>query len=241
MRTGLDRECCGGMQARARQSSIDTRSGSVFGPTLGHFGAALTASGIDSSAVSRVVATHLHPDHVGGILADGGNAFTNAELVTATATATADHGFWTNADVKAQAPADLHSFFDHATASVNAFADRLRLVDGTADIASGLTAVPLPGHTPGHMGVMLESAGASLLIWGDVIHAAPLQMPRPEVAVAFDVDPDMAVATRLRLLDEVARDGQQVAGMHLPFPGIGYVERAGSEYRFVPRHWDHLA
>ena len=106
-------------------------------------------------------------------------------------------------------------------------------VQGEADLGHGMTAVPLPGHTAGHMGVMLESGGDALLIWGDIVHVPPVQFARPDVTIGFDFDADMARATRQSILDRAATDRLRVAGMHIGFPGTGYVERAAQGYHFV--------
>lgn len=207
---------------------VDAGTGTVMGPTLGAFGASLAALGVDPASITHLVATHLHPDHVGGVLVDGQNVFSGAELVVSGD----DVAFWTNADIKAGAPEQFHPFFDLAGGVVQSFGDRVREVSGEADLGPGLTAMPMPGHTPGHMGVMLESEGAQLLLWGDILHVPPVQLADPAVTIAFDTDADTARATRATVLDMVATDGLAVAGAHISFPGIGYIEKAGTGY-----HW----
>lgn len=101
----------------------------------------------------------------------------------------------------------------------------------------GVTAVPLPGHTPGHTGYLVESGGASLLIWGDIVHVQELQVPRPEVTMAVDVDPAQAVATRRAILDRVATERLGIAGMHLHFPAFAHVIPDHGGYRLLPEPW----
>ncbi|MEM7722446.1 MAG: MBL fold metallo-hydrolase [Pseudomonadota bacterium] len=214
---------------------IDAGTGPIFGPTLGQMGSSLSLAGIDPASVTRLVATHMHPDHVGGALIDGTVIFPNAELVSTVA----DQAFWTNTDIRNSVPADIQGFFDLASGVYSAYGDQVRLLEGEAPIASGLTFLPLPGHTPGHAGVMVESAGESLLVWGDIIHAPTVQFTRPEVTIAFDSDQDMAATTRARLMDQVVTDRMMVAGMHLSFPGIGHVDRSGEAFRFVPAPWTY--
>ena len=91
-----------------------------------------------------------------------------------------------------------------------------------------------PGHTPGHTGWLVHSGHDGVLIWGDVVHLAAVQVPRPEAALVFDVDPDAARATRRRIFDQVAADRLRVAGAHLDFPGFGHIVRQGASYRFEP-------
>jgi len=97
--------------------------------------------------------------------------------------------------------------------------------------------VPAPGHTPGHMAVRVSSGSDQVLIWGDVVHVAALQFARPDWSIAFDTDQNQAAATRKRVFDMAASDRLLVAGMHLPFPGVGYVTRRGEAYAFVPQLW----
>lgn len=214
---------------------IDAGTGTAFGPTLGHLGEHLQAIGADPASIDHIVATHLHPDHIGGAFVDGTNPFPQAELVVSDA----DLNFWTSEDIKAQAPDEAKGFFDLAMGAVASFGDRLRPVSGEAAIAPGLTAVPLPGHTPGHMGVMIESDGDRLLIWGDIIHVGAVQFARPEVTIAFDTDQELAAATRKTTLEMAVADDLKIAGAHIGFPGIGYVTKSGTGYGWEPARFPY--
>lgn len=207
---------------------IDAGTGTLFGPNLGKLSAQLDALGVASEDITRLVATHLHPDHIGGVLMGAENPFPNAELVVSET----ELSFWTSDEIRSQWPEAMHQFFDMGKAAVDRFGERIRTVSGEASIASGMTAMPLPGHTAGHMGVMLEGAGDNLLIWGDIIHVGPIQFAQPEVTITFDADPDMAAKSRKMVLDMVATDDLKVAGSHIDFPGVGYVTKAGSGYRW---------
>ncbi len=207
---------------------LDAGTGTAMGPGLGALGASLAAMGVDPGSITHLVATHLHPDHVGGVLVDGQNVFSNAELIVSGD----DVAFWTSADIAAGAPDMFKPFFELAAGVVTSFGDRVREVSGEADLGFGMTAMPMPGHTPGHMGVMLESEGDRLLLWGDILHVPPVQLADPSVTIAFDTDADTAASTRARVLDMVATDSLAVAGAHISFPGIGYIEKAGDGY-----HW----
>lgn len=218
------------IESGAEKILIDAGTGAVFGPTLGHMGAHLNALGVAPADITKLVATHLHPDHIGGAMVDGKNPFEKAELVVHEA----DLGFWTNADVKAQAPENFHAFFDLAAGVTASFGERIKTVAGEADLGHGLTAMPMPGHTPGHMGIMVEDSGDNLLIWGDIVHVPPVQFADPSVTIAFDADQDTARATRAKVLDMVATDGLKVAGAHIEFPGMGYLSKDGSGYRWEP-------
>ena len=105
------------------------------------------------------------------------------------------------------------------------------------EVLPGVTAVPIPGHTPGHTGYLIESGRERLLIWGDVVHMPEVQVPRPEVSMVVDTDPEAAAESRRRVFDMVASERMLVTGMHLHFPGFAHVVREGSGYRLVPEAW----
>ncbi len=219
-----------------RRILIDAGTGTLFGPTLGQLAGNMAALGLAPGDVDTLIATHLHPDHIGSVLLDGGNPFANATLVVSEA----DRAFWTDADIRAGAPEEFQGTFDLAAGAVAAFGERVETVSGEAALGPGLTAIPLPGHTPGHIGVMVESGGQQLLIWGDVVHVPPVQFAMPEVTIGFDSDQDLARATRAEIMDRAVADRLMVAGMHLSFPGVGYVERrTDAGYHFVPAPWQY--
>jgi len=218
-----------------RRTLVDAGTGAAFGDSLGHLVSTMTALGLAPAEVDAVCATHLHPDHIGGIVTEAGNPFANASLHVSEA----DLAFWGNADIKAQAPTEFQGFFDLANGAVASFADRVVPFSGETDLGAGLTAMPLPGHTPGHSGFMLSSGDDALLFFGDIVHVGPVQFPRPEVTIGFDVDMDTAAATRARVFDMVSVDRVRVAGAHIAFPGVGFVEAAPQGYRFVPQSWQY--
>ncbi len=212
---------------------IDTGAGNRMAPTLGRLQDGLAAAGVSPGDVGTVVATHLHIDHVGGLASPAGTAaFPNAELVIPQKEA----DFWLNEAVAAAAPDDKKPSFAGAQALVAPYRSRLRLFGGT-DVAPGIQAHPLPGHTPGHTGYLVTSGDAALLIWGDVLHVQDVQLRRPEVGMIFDTDPDEAMRSRVRALDMAAQDRLMVAGMHLHFPAFSYVRKLPEGYALVPDAW----
>lgn len=131
----------------------------------------------------------------------------------------------------------------HATrssrATFAAYEGRIESFAGETEIAPGLTAVPLPGHTPGHSGLRITSGDEALLIWTDIVRLAPVQLAMPAIGANFEVDPNMARATRIAFLEQVAADRTLIAGSHIGFPGIGWIEPDGKGYRFVPIPYTH--
>jgi len=226
------------LRMAGRTVLIDAGGGGCMGTLLGHAKARLAAIGVAPAAVDTVLVTHAHVDHVTGLLDDdGGAAFANAELVIHQA----ETAFWLNPEVQAKAPAAAQDSFTYAQRGLAPYRDRIRTVADGAEVLPGVTAVHLPGHTPGHTGWRIASGADTLLIWADLVHLPGIQFARPEAGMAFDSDPEQARATRARALDMAAADRLTVAGMHLDFPTFGHVRRAGSGYAFEPLVWTPTA
>ena len=211
---------------------IDTGAAKLFGPTLGRLAANLKAAGYEPGQVDDIYITHMHPDHVGGLLADGKIAFPNA-IVHASKS---DADYWLSQANLDKAPAASKGFFEGAMASLQPYikAGHFVTFDGNTQLAPGIRAVAMPGHTPGHTAYMIESQGQKLLVWGDVVHVAAVQFADPAVTIAFDSDAKTAAIERKQTYAEVARQGYLIAGAHLPFPGLGHVRTQGQAYAWVP-------
>jgi glyoxylase-like metal-dependent hydrolase (beta-lactamase superfamily II) len=197
----------------------------TFLPTLGRLPQNLAAAGVDLSAVDDIVITHMHPDHVPGLLAaDGTMMFKNA-IIHINGD---EYAFWTSDQIREKAPEAVRPFFDLAKAAIKPYADAGKVQthkDGTT-FAPGITSVAAPGHTVGHTMVRISSDGNELLIWGDIVHNAALQFIEPDRSISFDHDPVMAIANRKKVFDMVTNDRILFAGAHLPFPGLGHAARA---------------
>ncbi|KQW68006.1 MULTISPECIES: MBL fold metallo-hydrolase [unclassified Methylibium] len=211
---------------------IDTGAAGLFGPTLGKLLANLKAAGYMPEQVDEVYITHLHPDHVGGLLADGKAAFPNATLRFDQH----DADFWLSNDRMTKAPDDAKGFFAGAMSAVKPYqeAGRLKTFSGTTELVPGVRAEPAPGHTPGHTFYVVESRGQKLVIWGDMMHVAAVQFPDPSVVIKFDVDSKAALPQRRKAFADAARQGYYVAIAHVSFPGIGRLRAEGKGYVWVP-------
>jgi glyoxylase-like metal-dependent hydrolase (beta-lactamase superfamily II) len=213
---------------RDRLILSDAGSGHAMGPTLGKLPQNLRAIGIAPEAIDLVMLTHLHPDHSLGLIDETGRAvFPNAELIVHSIEA----AFWLD---RAAQPTDSERITRNTKAQRTAMApyrDRIRQIED-GEVLQGITATLRPGHTPGHTNWLLESGGERMLIWGDIVHLASVQMARPDATLVFDVEPTLAQASRERVFEFAAAEGLLVAGAHLPFPGVGRVERAGKGFRF---------
>lgn len=204
----------------------DAGSGHTMQPTLGKLPENLRAIGADPAAIDIVMLTHLHSDHSLGLVDREGRAvFPNAELMVHEVEA----AFWLD---RTLLPGDSERVVRNSNAqrAVTApYRDRIRRVrDG--EVLPGITAMLRPGHTPGHTNWLIESGGERLLIWGDIVHLASVQLARPEARLIYDVDTDMAAATRAKVLDWAANERLTVAGAHVGFPGFGTVKRSGDRY-----------
>ena len=225
------------LEAGGRRILIDSGIGNAYGPSMGHTARHLEAAGVTPAQIDTILITHGHIDHVNGLLDDAGAPlYLNAELFINAA----EWAFWTDDTLRAGAPDDRKQAIDTARRALAPYRERMHTFDGSS-VIPGVTAVPEPGHTPGHTGYLIEDGGERLLIWADIVHLPGIQFARPEAGVMFDTDGAQAIKTRQRILDMAATDRLAIAGMHLDFPAVGHVDRSGSGYVLVPESWTELA
>ena len=217
---------------------VDAGTGALHGDMLGKMMKNLNASGYQAEQVDEIYLTHLHPDHVGGLMADERLAFPNATVWVEKD----EVAFWLNEEKKRQAEEKDKRFFDAAIASLQPYvtAGKLKTFEGNQALTPGISAIDTRGHTPGHSVFAVESKGKKMVILGDMIHVASVQFPDPNVAIAYDIDVPAAVAQRKRLFDDLAQQRALVAGAHLSFPGLGYINKKGTGYDWQPLNYGAL-
>ena len=206
---------------------FDSGNGGARRPKAGMLSRALGSAGYSTDQVDLVVLTHFHPDHIGGLMEDGKPTFTNAQY----AAHENEFNFWTHDDRMSGGTERVAKL---TASNVKPLAEKITMIkDGTA-VTGGITAMAAHGHTPGHTVYNVESNGSRLLLGGDFCNHYVVSLQRPNWHVRFDMDKEGAVATRKKLLDMIAADKIPFTGYHMPFPAVGYVEKAGGSYRYVP-------
>jgi glyoxylase-like metal-dependent hydrolase (beta-lactamase superfamily II) len=217
---------------------VDAGAGGFFGPTLGKLRQHLEAAGVHPADINAVVLTHLHSDHVGGLIDGDKMVYPNATIYISQPEA----DFWLTPANKATATSRATPFFDPAQQSVAPYqqAGRVKTYAPGAQLFPGIRAVALAGHTPGHQAFLLSSKGQHMLFVGDVIHAGAVQFTDPAVTIDFDVDFAGAELARGKAFDEAAKQGYWIAAPHLSFPGIGHVRKDGKGYQWVPVNYSIL-
>jgi glyoxylase-like metal-dependent hydrolase (beta-lactamase superfamily II) len=177
----------------------------------------LASAGLNPEQINIILLTHMHGDHIGGLLADGKKVFPNADLYIAKA----EYDYWIKSDNKL------------ALNVLSAYKDRLKLFIPSEistkkkELFAGVSAVAAYGHTPGHTAYLIESQSSKLLIWGDLTHVTPVQFPHPEIAVTYDVEPSKAIESRKQIMEFAAKNNIPIAGMHIAFPAMGTLKKEG--------------
>ncbi|MCA1368670.1 MBL fold metallo-hydrolase [Bradyrhizobium sp. BRP14] len=211
---------------------IDAGTGTYLDGALGELVANLEAAGYKADQIDDIILTHIHTDHSGGLTIKGKPVFANATVHVNKR----EHDFWMETPVESR-PANVPlSYFVEAHESLGPYAEagRVRTFADNARILPGIGSILRAGHTPGHSSIVVESAGAKIVFWGDITHGDVLQFDEPDVAIQFDTDQSEAIRAREAAFAHAADGKYLVAGAHTAFPGIGHVRRDATNYDWVP-------
>ncbi|MDB6142463.1 MAG: beta-lactamase [Pseudomonas sp.] len=214
---------------------VDTGAGQCIGETAGHLSENMKAAGYTPDQVDTVLLTHLHLDHVCGLVdAQHQPIFPNAKVYASKAEA----DYWLAPTAMAEAPAAAREYFKIAQDSTKPYVDagRFKTFELSPPV-EGLTAHPAPGHTPGSTTYTFTSNGQSIVFIGDLIHDFAVQFEHPEVSIGFDSNSQQAIVSRDRAFTDVANSKIWAAAAHLPFPGIGHINSADKHFEWIPAQY----
>jgi glyoxylase-like metal-dependent hydrolase (beta-lactamase superfamily II) len=212
---------------------VDSGPAGAIGRT-GMLPGALEAIGVEPRAVDAVILTHMHFDHISGLIAGGRANFPNAEVYADRRDVT----YFTDPAKRAAAPGFLKSSFD-ASAEVVRLYPKLQQTDGERQITRGISIVDLTGHTPGHVGVRIEDGGDSLLLVSDTLFHPSVHPQAADVGFVFEQDPAAALTMRQRFFPRAAEERALIAATHMPFPGLGRIVRENGRLRWLNAEWAH--
>ena len=213
---------------------VDVGSGHRFFDTAGRLVANLDAMGIAPEDITHVVITHAHPDHIWGIRDEFDEPlFPDAQYYLGEA----ERDYWMQDGLVDRVEPAEQQFVVGAINAINAEGVEWELMQAGHEVIPGVTVIDTPGHTPGHMSVLLTDGDQSLIALGDSMNHAWMNFAHPEWYNGSDTDGELAVTTRKKLLDMAAADRIPVLGYHFPFPGVGHVKAEGDAYRFIPALW----
>jgi glyoxylase-like metal-dependent hydrolase (beta-lactamase superfamily II) len=215
---------------------IDTGYGAVGPKTAGQLQANMAAAGLDPKTIDIVVISHLHPDHINGLVGtDGGLAFPNAEIKMPAP----EVAYWMDDGNMSRAPAGrLADYFKNVHRIMGLVSRKVTKYDWNTEVAPGVTAIPTVGHTPGHTSFIISSGSGRLLVQSDVTNHPALFVRNPDWSAVFDIDGPKAIETRRKFYDMAIAEKALIAGFHYPFPSLGHVEKDGTGYRLVPISWN---
>ncbi|MCK7612496.1 MBL fold metallo-hydrolase [Roseibium sediminicola] len=184
----------------------------------------------DRADITDIIVTHMHADHIGGLVAGAASLFPQAEIHVQAV----EWDFWTDEALPTSAPEDRRPLIALIQSLAAPLKNQIRLHSGETDLGHGIRLAPAPGHTPGHQIVHLSSGPDQLLLLADTVVSDALQFANPEVRYALDSDPDQAAVTRKKLFERLTADGIPFAATHLATENFGVLKRLGEGFCFQP-------
>jgi glyoxylase-like metal-dependent hydrolase (beta-lactamase superfamily II) len=208
---------------------LDSGSGSGFQDSAGKIAESLKAAGTDPGAITKVIYTHAHPDHLWGSVAGGTSVFANATHHMAEN----EHNFWAAPDLASKMPKDLEGMVKGTQGALVGIKDKISFFKPGAEVVPGINVIDTAGHTPGHVSFEL-AGGDGLIVTGDAITNTTVFFAHPDWKMGSDADGPTAGKSRKMLLDMASTGKKKMLGYHWPYPGIGMVEAKDGAYAFVP-------
>lgn len=215
---------------------IDSGAAGIVSPTSGRLPTALAALGVKVEKISTVAATHMHADHIGGLIAGNRAAFGKSNLLLPET----DFKHFTDAGRANAAPPHLKGSFD-ISQKVAGLYPKAEKIAPKHRVSAHIEAIDLNGHTPGHLGYRIADGDMSLVIVGDLLFDPAVHPDRDDVGIAFEADPAAAKAMRAKAFPQFAEEGALLAATHMPFPGLGRIVKEGDRLRWLAADWDYLA
>lgn len=201
---------------------VDAGAGTAFGTSAGDLQRSIEEAGYNSAEIDSILITHMHIDHFAGIVRpDGKAAFPNATI------------YLSRAEAEDSLRGGVYDLPMRAIAPYMEMEHFKTFVDGQAILPRVKTVYEI-GHTRGMAGYLFDTGADPLLLWGDLVHVFSVQFPHPEISIEFDENQSAAITTRRKIMNQAAVDKFMIASPHLPFPGLGHIEKEGEGYRWIP-------
>ncbi|MEB5838488.1 MBL fold metallo-hydrolase [Pantoea dispersa] len=202
----------------------------------GQFHRNLSSAGFATNQIDKVLITHFHADHIGGLItADNKSAFPDSQIYVPAE----EYSFWmSDSNMKNAATDGIKANFERARHVFGIIGSQVHQFDAEEEVAPGVRSIATPGHTPGHSSFVINSDNQTAIVQGDVTTHPALFIRHPDWHGWSDMDPELAEKTRRLLYDRLVKEKILLQAFHFSFPAMGHVIKPDNGYQFVPLMWD---